>query len=98
VTIETAPLHGTTIVAVNGQHMHPNTPYYLETTAGIIGSAKTSPSGALVAILVVPAADVKRAEARGHGIAVLQGNGWEFIQACLYGGNVTNLTKYATCR
>jgi hypothetical protein len=51
-----------------------------------------------VAILVVPAADVKRAEARGHGIAVLQGNGWEFIQACLYGGNVTNLTKYATCR
>jgi hypothetical protein len=50
VTIETAPLHGTTIVAVNGQHMHPNTPYYLETTAGIIGSAKTSPSGTLVAI------------------------------------------------
>jgi len=98
VTIETAPLNGTTIVAVNGVHMHPNTPYYVVTTAGIIGSAKTSPSGALVAILAVPALDRERAEARGHGIAVLQGYGWEFIQACLYGGTVTNLTRYATCR
>lgn len=98
VTIETATLSGTTIVAVNGVHMHPNTPYYLVTTAGVIGSAKTSPSGALVAILTVPAVDEKRAEARGHGIAVLQGYGWEFIQACLFGGTVTNLTKHATCR
>jgi hypothetical protein len=98
VTIETATLNGTTIVAVNGVHMHPNTPYYLVTTAGIIGSAKTSPSGALVATLVVPAVDEKQAEARGHGIAVLQGYGWEFIQACLFGGTVTNLTKHATCR
>ena len=38
------------------------------------------------------------AETRRHGIAVLHGNGWEFIQACLDGGTVTNLTKYATCR
>ena len=98
VTIETAPLNGTTIVSVNGEHMHPNTPYYLETTAGIIGSAKTSPSGALVAIFAVPEVDKTRAEARRHGIAVLQGYGWEFIQACLYGGTVTNLAKYATCR
>jgi hypothetical protein len=98
VTIETATLRGTTIVAVNGVHMHPNTPYYLVTTAGIIGSAKTSPSGALVAILTVPAVDEQRAEARGHGIAVLQGYGWEFIQACLFGGTVTNLTKHVTCR
>jgi hypothetical protein len=98
-TIETAPFHGATIVAVNAQHMRPDTPNYLETTAGIVGSAKTSPAGALVAVFVIPANAARRAEAaRGHGIAVLNGNGWELIQACLFGGDVTNLTRYATCR
>ena len=98
VRIETAALRGATVVAINGEHLKPNTPYYLESTAGTIGSAKTSPTGTIVAIMVIPADDVEKAETRGHGIAVLQGRGWEFIQACLYGGTVTNTGKYATCR
>jgi hypothetical protein len=98
VTIDTAPLRGATVVAIKGRHMHPDTPYYLETTAGIVGSAMTSAAGALVAIMVIPADKVNLADSRGRGIAVLNGRGWEFIQACLYGGTVTNDARYATCR
>jgi hypothetical protein len=90
-TLETATTpDGGTAFALAGSHLNPSDPYYLLSTVGTIGSAKSDNDGSLVAVITVDR-QTAQAIAQGSegGLVAIQGAGYEIFRSCPFGGRLS---------
>jgi hypothetical protein len=90
--------NGGMVIEVTGTNLNPNDPYFLDTEAGVLGSAQSDSNGSLVAVFTVDAQTLPAAQGGpGNGIVEINGAGQEDFHACPFGGTVTSTSDVMTC-
>jgi hypothetical protein len=98
-TLETATTpDGGTAFALTGSNLNPNDPYYLVSTLGTVGSAKSDQDGSLVAVLTVDRQTAQAiAQGSAGGLVAIQGTGDEIFRACPFGGSLSYTPSQVSC-